>query len=116
LKLVPSNAEAAIMGAWILLLQNRGAEALPFSQTAARLEPESAVAELVLGRALLETGNLSGSMDHLEHALKLDPDNLEVHIALAKSYSKSGRQNDARRERMRCLELTQTDVTKSVSP
>jgi tetratricopeptide (TPR) repeat protein len=116
LELMPSNTEAAIMAARILLLRKRAAEALPLAQTAAHLEPGSAIAELVLGRALLETGNLSGSIEHLERALRLEPNNLEVHIGLAKSYSKSGRKDDARRERMRCLELTQVDASTSANP
>lgn len=116
LEVAPANSEAAIMGAWILLLRNRPSEALPFAQKAVQLDPGSAPAELVLGRALSDTGEINGSIEHLEHALKLEPDNLEVHIALAKSYSKSGRKEDARRERMLCLQLTQADAATSASP
>jgi len=116
LELVPSNADAAIMGAWTLLLESHAVEALPLARRAADLEPEAAAAQLVVGRALLETGDTSGSVEHLEHALRLEPGNLEVHIALAKCYAKLGRKDDARRERMRCLELTQADATKSASP
>jgi tetratricopeptide (TPR) repeat protein len=116
LEIIPNSLDAAIMGAWVLLLRNRPAEALPLAEKAVSLNPESAPSELAIGRALLETGDLAGSIEHLQHAHKLDPDNLEVHIALAKAYSKSGQNNDARRERMLCLQLTQSNATTSPSP
>ncbi|HKW17274.1 MAG TPA: tetratricopeptide repeat protein [Terriglobales bacterium] len=116
LEVQPTNTEAAVMGARILLLRNRAAEALPFAQKAVAQEPNSAAAELVLGQALSDGGDVHGSIEHLEHALKLEPDNLEVHIALAKSYSRSGRKDDARRERLLCLQLTNPDAATSPSP
>jgi len=38
--------------------------------------------------------------------LQLDPDNLEVHIALVSAYSQAGQMVDARREQAWCLEAT----------
>ena len=106
LKVAPSNADAEVMTAWALLLRNAAAEALPYAQRAADQEPMLPSAQLVLGRSLMETGDLKGSMEHLEKALQLEPDNLETHLALAKAYSESGRKEDARRERILCLQLT----------
>jgi Flp pilus assembly protein TadD len=56
----------------------------------------------------METDNLKDGIEHLEKALKLDPDELEVHIALAKAYSKSGRREEARNERMLSLQLSRS--------
>ena len=106
LTIVPSNPDANVMTAWALLIRNAAAEALPYAQKAANQEPTLPSAQLVLGRSLLETGDLKGGMDHLERALQLEPDNLETHLALAKAYSKSGRGEEARRERTLCLRLT----------
>jgi tetratricopeptide (TPR) repeat protein len=106
LKVAPSNADAEVMTAWALLLRNAAAEALPYAQRAADQEPMLPSAQLVLGRSLMETGDLKGGMEHLEKALQLEPDNLETHLALAKAYSESGRKEDARRERILCLQLT----------
>jgi tetratricopeptide (TPR) repeat protein len=106
LSIVPSNPDANVMTAWALLIRNAAAEALPYAQNAANQEPALPSAQLVLGRSLLETGDLKGGMDHLEKALQLEPDNLETHLALAKAYSKSGRSEEARRERILCLRLT----------
>jgi Flp pilus assembly protein TadD len=64
----------------------------------------------------MDTEDLAGGIEHLEQALRLEPDNLEVHIALAKAYSKSGRKDDARRERMLCLQLTEANATQLAHP
>lgn len=64
----------------------------------------------------METGDLNGAMEHLQEALQLEPDNLETHLALAKAYSKSGRNDDARRERVLCLQLTKGSATALESP
>jgi len=116
LEIAPSNANDQVMLAWASLTQNDPAEALPYAEKSAEEEPTLPSAQLVLGRSLLETGNLKDGIAHLETALKLEPDNLETHIALAKAYSKSGRKEDARRERLLCLQITQNRSTQIVSP
>jgi tetratricopeptide (TPR) repeat protein len=114
LKITPSNADAEVMSAWAFLLRNAPAEALPFAQKAAEGQPALASAQLVLGRSLMETGDLKGGMEHLEKARQLEPNNLEAHIALAKAYAKSGRKEDARRERILCLRLTSGNDTTTI--
>lgn len=109
LELSATNWNAEIMAAWTLLLSNRPAEALPYAQRAVDQQPSSVAAQLVLGRSMTEAGELKGGLQHLVQAVQLEPDNLESHIALAKAYSKSGRKDDARRERMLCLRLTQSN-------
>jgi len=106
LSVSPSNADAEVMTAWALLLRNRAVEALPYAQKAAERQPSNPTAELVLGRSLLETGDVDAGMQHLQKVLQMDRNNLEAHLALAKAYSKSGREEEARRERMLCLQLT----------
>jgi tetratricopeptide (TPR) repeat protein len=112
----PSNTAAEVMLAWIPLLQNHGSEALPYAQKAAAEDPTLASAQLVLGRALSETGDMKHAVEHLEKTAQLQPDNLEVHLALAKAYSKSGRKEDARRERLLCLEMTKNDTAPATHP
>jgi len=106
LKLNPSNENARVMVAWTLLMRNDPSDALPVAQQAEETQPELASAQLVLGRSLWESGRLNDGIGHLKRALQLQPDNLEVHIALAAAYSRSGRTEDARRERAWCLEAT----------
>jgi tetratricopeptide (TPR) repeat protein len=109
LEVSPSNATAQIMVAWDSLLRNAPSEALVYAKKAIAEEPGLSIAQLVLGRALLDTGDVKGGLELLEKELRVDPDNLETHIALAKAYSKLGRKEDARRERLRCLELEKDD-------
>jgi tetratricopeptide (TPR) repeat protein len=111
LKIAPSNADAGVMAAWALLLRNRAPEALPYAQNAVGQAPRLPSAQLVLGKSLMETGDLKGAMEHLQLALQLEPDNLETHLALAKAYSKSGRKEEAQRERAVSLQLTKGNAT-----
>jgi tetratricopeptide (TPR) repeat protein len=103
----PGNAVDHTMLAWALLMNNSPAEALPEAKKAAEEAPTLPLAQLSLGRALLETGDTKSAISLLENALALDPQSLEIHIALARAYSASGREDDARRERLACLQLTQ---------
>lgn len=116
LEVAPNNANALIMLSWSLLMRSRAGDALPYAKRAGEQEPQLAAAQLVFGRALLDTGDVAGGIEHLEQGLKLEPDNLEIHIALAKAYSKSGRSEDARRERMLCLQMTQDSATRLANP
>jgi predicted Zn-dependent protease len=112
LEVNPSSAVAEVMLAWIPLMQNDGSEALPHARKAVADDPALPSAQFVLGRALSETGDTKDGIAHLEATMQLQPDNLEVHIALAKAYSKAGRKEDARRERLLCLEMTRNEMTK----
>ena len=116
LEVNPFNAVAEVMLAWIPLMQNDGAEALPHARKAVAEDPSLSSAQLVFGRALVETGDTEAGIEHLERTVQLQPDNLEVHLALAKAYSKSGRKEDARRERLLCLEMTKNDTTPATHP
>jgi tetratricopeptide (TPR) repeat protein len=113
---VAPNAVAEVMLAWIPLLQNDGSAALPYARKAVAEDPALPSAQLVLGRALSETGDTKGAIEHLEKTVQLQPDNLEVHLALAKAYSKSGLKEDARRERLLCLEMTRNETAPATHP
>jgi tetratricopeptide (TPR) repeat protein len=112
----PSSAVAEVMLAWIPLMQNDGSNALPHARKAVADDSALPSAQLVLGQALTETGDAKGGIEHLEATLQLQPDNLEVHLALAKAYSKAGRKEDARRERLQCLEMTKNEPTPATHP
>jgi tetratricopeptide (TPR) repeat protein len=116
LEMAPSNAAANVMLAWYLVLQNDSSKALPYAQKAVADAPASPSAQLALGRSLVETGEVNGGVEHLEAALKLDPNNLEVHLALVKAYSKSGRKEDARLERLQCLDATKGEAATVAHP
>ena len=103
----PGNALDHTMLAWSLLMENEPAAALPEARSAVEQAPTLPMAQLSLGRALLETGDVQQATKTLETALALDPNNIEVHLALARAWSESGREQDARRERALCLQMTE---------
>ncbi len=105
LEIAPSNAAVEQMLAWDSLLRNEFPEALAYAEKALAEEPSLTIARLVQGRALVETGRLKDGLALLEKESQLEPDNLEIHFALAKAYSKSGRKEDARRERLLCFQI-----------
>jgi tetratricopeptide (TPR) repeat protein len=116
LQVSPKHSAAEVMLAWIAFMQDRGAEALPYAQRAVADDPSLPSAQLVLGRALVDTGDTKNGVEHLEKAAQMQPDNIEAHLALVKAYSKSGRKEDARRERLLSLEMTKNDTAPTSHP
>lgn len=104
LEITPSGAVNAML-AFVLLERGELQAALPYADKAAQLDPESELAQYVLGRALAEHGELERGIHHLELAEKIDAMDLQAHISLATAYSRAGRPQDARRERQRAIEL-----------
>jgi tetratricopeptide (TPR) repeat protein len=114
LEIAPSNAAAQLMVAWDALMRNDFSTALAYSEKVMAEEPTLPSARLVLGRGLVETGDVKGGIDLLEKELRLEPDNFEIHLALARAYSKSGRKEDARRERLLCLQMEKSATNHEV--
>lgn len=111
LQVSPSNAVVHAMLAWALGMQGDFAAALPAARAAVSEDASLPMAQLVLGRDLLETGKITDGLPYLLAALKMDPQNLEVHLALVRAYSELGRKDDARRERLLCLTLAKKRLT-----
>ena len=116
LSVSPNSAIAHAMLAWAYGIQGNYADALPVAQKAVDEDPSLAMGQLVLGRAMVEGGDTDGGLPHLEKVLQMEPGNLEAHLTLAKAYSKLGRKDDARRERLLCLELSGGGATPSATP
>jgi tetratricopeptide (TPR) repeat protein len=106
LTVTPASAITHAMLAWAYGIRGEFAAGLPHAQKAAEEDPSLPLAQLVLGRAMIETGDVKGGMPHLEAVLASEPQNLEAHLGLAKAYSELGRKEDARRERLACLALS----------
>jgi tetratricopeptide (TPR) repeat protein len=107
LEISPQSANAHAMCAWALEFQGDYAAALVEAAKASAEDPSLPMGQLVYGRALVETGDSSGGLPHLESVLRTEPGNLEAHLTLAKAYSKLGRSEEARRERLLCLSISQ---------
>jgi tetratricopeptide (TPR) repeat protein len=107
----PESAVAHAMSAWTLSLQGDYAGALPDANEAVTEDPSLVIGQLVYGRALVETGNTIGGLAHLQSVLQVEPGNLEAHMTKAKALSKLGRNEDARRERLLCLSISDQEVS-----
>jgi cytochrome c-type biogenesis protein CcmH/NrfG len=103
------NVPALTLMAWSDILGNNSAAALPFARRAERLDSSFFMTQLVLGRSLVGTGDLGDGLNHLQQALQIQPNNVEVHIGLAIGYSKSGDRDLAHAERLKCLAMTKQD-------
>ena len=89
----------------IALRQQQAAAAVEPAEHAARLNPDSAEAHYLLGRAMLQLGDASRAVHELEIAARLAPSSPEAHFNLAKAYAKSGQADKSESERARFLEL-----------
>jgi predicted Zn-dependent protease len=116
LKVSPSNIDADVLLAWACLLENKPAQALPYAQKAFAAQPSASVSLLVLGRSLVETGDLKNGTEYLERAVQLDPKNLEIHIALAHAYSEEGLKQEAWRERMLSIQMENHGTSQVANP
>jgi tetratricopeptide (TPR) repeat protein len=116
LAIVPASARAHAMLAWVQELQGDFAAALPNAQKAAAEDATLSMVQLVLGRALVETGDTARGLPYIENVLRAEPENLEAHLTVAKAYSRLGRKDDARRERLLCLQISDRGTASSATP
>jgi len=102
----PDSAVTHSMIAWAYGSRRDYQASLADAQQAVKENPNLLIAQLVLGRALVETGSFTDGVQHLLAVVATDPQNLDAHLALVKAYSELGQKEDARRERLLCLEIT----------
>jgi predicted Zn-dependent protease len=111
LSVSPDSAETHSMLAWAYGLRGDYTASLSDARQAVDENPNLTIAQLVLGRALVETGDMNAGVQHLLIVLAGDPQNLDAHLTLAKAYSKLGRKDEARHERLQCLAITGQGAT-----
>jgi len=99
IKITPESALPHMQLAYIKLRLHHRQEALPFAQNAVGLAPQSFAAHYLLGRAMFELGDATGSIKELETARRLGPYSPEVRYSLVRAYSKANRKAEAERER-----------------
>lgn len=105
----PGSADARAMIALAFVRHEDLRSALPYAKRAAEEGSSVPLAQYIYGLVLAKTGNPKEAAPRLESAVKLDPANVEYHMALATVYSKIGLDADARRERLETLSLAQED-------
>lgn len=105
MELNPRNPDARSMVALLMFRAGAVSAALPLARQAANDGPMCPMAQYTYGLIFASQGDLSQAMERLESAERLDPGNIEYHMALAGVYSKAGRNDDARRERRTSIGL-----------
>ncbi len=81
-----------------LLDRERAAEAMDPLRTAVRIRSSCAVCHEKLGRALLASNDLPGSIAELEEATRLDPNDPKAHFELGRALRQDGQSERAKQE------------------
>jgi tetratricopeptide (TPR) repeat protein len=102
----PKNAEPLIVKAEIARAENAPAEELAAAKAAAETDHGSLAAELELGRALYERGQLDAAVASFESAAKLDPSSYAAALALGQALDASGDPNGAQEQLKRAAALS----------
>jgi tetratricopeptide (TPR) repeat protein len=102
LEVNPQCVEARAMLALLLLQAGQLSDASSYAKKAVADGPSSPLAQYAYA---LTIADLHEAAARLEIAERLDPSNFEYHVALAHAYSRSGRNDDARRERKISIQL-----------
>ena len=94
-----------------MLANGFGADAIKQYQAILRIWPESAKAEVDLGSALLQAGNLDGAEAAFKKAIVLEPDSSRAHLRLGSLYLKRGQRELALTHLERAQTLSPEDVS-----
>jgi tetratricopeptide (TPR) repeat protein len=98
-KLNPASVLPYLRLASIELLLHQNASAWAAAKKAVEMSPESSEAHYLLGRSLLEQGDIPASIHELETARRFSPNSPKVHFNLARAYSRAERTAEAQQER-----------------
>jgi predicted Zn-dependent protease len=90
-------------------------EAAELIRSILQSEPNHAAAYCARGRIDIEEKHYSDAVEHLEHAVRLDPNFLTAYYLLGQTYLKTGNQEQSRQafERFRVLSDEERDARKS---
>jgi predicted Zn-dependent protease len=99
LEISPTHQPSMVQMAFEYMKRDELDTALPFAEKAVQLVPNMFPARNVLGRILLDLGQVERAIKELEEGARLAPSSPEMHFALARAYTRVGRKADATRER-----------------
>ena len=99
LEVQPGHASSMMQIAFEYLKEGNAQEGLTWAKQAVTAAPNEFPARKALGQALLETGDIEGSIRELQAGIKMAPDSPGLHFMLARAYQRAGRLEDATRER-----------------
>lgn len=98
LKVFPQNAGAEYSLGELARQQDALPQAIGHYTRATQFAPDFAEAYYGLGRCLLDSGKSSDALKPLQTSERLQPENPNVHFALATAYQRLGRKEDAAHE------------------
>jgi Flp pilus assembly protein TadD len=93
----------------VLLDQNKSEEALSEAKKAVELDGKQPIYRVVLGNALFASGNIKGSIDEYNAAIKLRPDYENGYYNLGKALQKDGQNTEAKVALSEALKLDPSD-------
>jgi tetratricopeptide (TPR) repeat protein len=94
----PDHQPALVQMAFEYLKRRDYDTALPLAEKGVALAPRMYAARNVLGRVLLELGQIERAIQELQEGIRLAPTSPEMHFALARAYMRAGRKKEADRE------------------
>jgi len=98
LEISPQHQPSMVQMAFEYLKRDDYNTALPLAEKAVQLNPKMFPARNVLGRILLQLGQIDRAIKELEEGARLAPTSPEMHYALGRAYRRAGREEDAKRE------------------
>jgi tetratricopeptide (TPR) repeat protein len=97
-ELDPNHQPAMVQMAFEYVKRRDYDAALPLAEKSVALAPRMFPARNVLGRVLLELGQIERAIQQLEEGVRLAPESPDMHFALARAYQRAGRKEEADRE------------------
>lgn len=94
----PNHQPALVQLAFEYLKRRDYDTALPLAEKSVALSPQMYAARNVLGRVLIEVGQIERAIRELQEGVRLAPESPEMHFALARAYTRAGRKEEAERE------------------
>jgi tetratricopeptide (TPR) repeat protein len=98
LEISPQHQPSMVQMAFEYIKRDDYNTALPLAEKAVQLAPKMFPARNVLGRILLQLGQIDRAIKELEEGARLAPTSPEMHYALGRAYRRAGREEDAKRE------------------
>lgn len=90
--------------------------AMALLETAVTLNGSLSEPHYLLGDLALRKGNAEEALQHLEQAVKLDPEGSKIHFALFRAYRRLGRTDDAAREEAAFQKLKAAEEAAPAAP
>jgi Flp pilus assembly protein TadD len=97
----------------VVLAQQETERGIKLMQDIVRERPDFGDARYELGKALLQKGDVKGSVENLEIAARLQPDQAHVHYQLGRAYIVAGRKAEGEKQLEMSKELKEKARSKT---